>query len=231
MPFLGASQNADTTLIPEAPRTRIISNVVFQFDNRNERYDGLKARMNGLKLGIEFYKRIRMGFGFYANNGFYRLSNPLLEDSVTQSGHFTYSTFFTEVVFYRSFRWELSAIGALGGGNLEVRDLTLGPTLISAPKQMLHENVKVRDVALNAQFKIIPWLGVGAGVGYRNVLNIKDDYLKDTYSAPYLDFKLKIFLGYAVKSIFKPSAIEEEKAYYEWRKQKRHKAFKALFNK
>jgi len=187
--------------------------------------------MNGLKLGVEFYKRVRMGFGFYENNGFYRMSNPLLIDSIAQTAHFSYSTFFTEVVFYRSYRWELSATGAVGGGNLEVKDLTIGPTLGGASKEMLHQNIKVRDVAVNAQFKIIPWLGVGAGVGYRNVLNIQDEYLKDTYSAPYLDFKLKIFLGYAVKSIFKPSAIEEEKAYYEWRKEKRHKAFKALFIK
>lgn len=229
LPFLVHAEGDDTTAIPEKPRARAISNVVFQFDNRNERYFGTKARMNGLKLGLESYKRVRFGFGFYANNNFYRIPNPAIDDSILRTGKLNYSTFFTEIVFYRSFRWEVSLIGATGGGRLRVNNFSNDASISRFIRQDVYEKVKIRDVAVNGQFKIFPWLGVGAGLGYRNVVNLPDENLRDAYRVPYIDFKLKIFLGYAVKSIFKPSKIEEEKAYYAYRKKKRHEAFKALF--
>ena len=56
------------TLIYLKPKAGFISNFIFQFDNRNERYYDTRARMNGVKIGFEFYKRLRTGFAFYENN-------------------------------------------------------------------------------------------------------------------------------------------------------------------
>lgn len=186
--------------------------------------------MNGLKMGLEFYKRVRLGFGFYGNNTDYDIPNPLFIDSARRTGTFNYSTFFTEVVLYRNFRWEFSIIGAMGSGRVLAKNYVKTGSIYSYTGHRIYEDVKVRDIALNTQFKIFSWLGMGMGVGYRHVFNLDDDNLQTAYRDPYLDFKIKIFLGYAMKAIFKPSAIEEEKVYYEYRREKRKKEFKELFN-
>ena len=75
-----AQDTLRTDSIPPKPKAGFVSNVLFQFDNRNERYFDVNGRMNGLKLGLEFYKRFRAGFGFYANNDFYNLEQKLIRN-------------------------------------------------------------------------------------------------------------------------------------------------------
>lgn len=226
---LSQTEGSDVSKVPEPPKAGFISNVVFQFDNRNERYYETRGRMNGLKLGLEFKKRLRTGFGFYANNDHFIISEPKVADR-TRTARFNYATFFAEIVFYRSFRWELSTAGAIGSGQIEVNNYATNEMIPKPIGVELFEDAKVRDIGLNAQFKIFPWLGIGTGVGYRHVNGISDVGLLEAYRDPYLDFKLKFFLGYAVKSIFNPDDIEAEKEYYDWRRKKRHEAFKSWLN-
>ena len=49
------------------------------------------------------------------------------------------------------------------------------------------------------------------------------------FSDPYVDFKIKVFLGYAIKGIFSPEKIEAERLYYEQRSKMRRAKFRAKF--
>lgn len=232
--FIGLGVKAqDTTTVdtvPQKPKAGFISNVMFQFDNRNERYFDVTGRMNGLKLGLEFYKRFRAGFGFYANNDFYNLEPPTMNDTLAQSVKFNYRTYFGELVFYRNFRWELSAMGAFGKGQIEVNNFDLRPQLPEFINTDTIRNVGVIDFGINVQYKIFPWFGVGVGVGQRNVSIANEPVLQDAFTDPYLDFKIKVFLGYLYRTIFKPEVIKAEKEYYAYRDRKRTEAYRKLFD-
>ncbi|MBT3646636.1 MAG: hypothetical protein HN542_00155 [Flavobacteriales bacterium] len=230
--FAGIAQDSvSTDSIPIKPKAGFISNVMFQFDNRNERYFDVTGRMNGLKLGLEFYKRFRTGFGFYGNNDFYNLEPPETNDTLAQSVKFNYRTYFGEVVFYRNFRWELSAMGAFGNGEIELNNFDISGQLPEFKNTDTIRDVSVIDFGINVQYKIFPWFGVGVGVGQRNVKITDEPILQDAFTDPYLDFKIKVFLGYLYRTIFKPEVIEAEKEYYKYRDGKRTEAYRKLFDK
>lgn len=219
----------ETDTIPQKPVYKPLSNIIFQFDNRRERYYDVRGRMNGLKVGLEFYKRVRLGIAFYANNDFYRIEAPRGVDSTYRTALFSYSTFFTELVVFRNFRWELSMVGALGGGSLDVNSYnTIGP-LPSFVRNDIITDVRVFDFGGTGHFKVTPWLGIGFGSGLRRVYNLDDANLRAAYNDPYLEFKLKLFLGYAYRSIFKPQTIRKERIYYLHRGAKRKAYIQSFF--
>ncbi|MEZ4722632.1 MAG: hypothetical protein R2813_12225 [Flavobacteriales bacterium] len=218
----------DTTIYPK-PKEKFISNILFQFDNRNEKYYDTKARMNGVRIGVAFYRRFRTGFGFYSNNNFYRMDAPNLPMNQYAVARLNYNTWFTELAFYRSFRWELSGTYSLGKGTIRYNTFdqsTSIPELVSVDTLT---NIRIHDFGVNAQFKIFPWFGLGVGTGYRTLLLPAYPELQGPFSDPYFDFKIKVFLGYAYRSIFNRDKIEAERLYYEQRSRLRRAKFRTMF--
>lgn len=215
------AQEQDTTAIPAKPKARLISNVIFQFDNRNEKYYEVRGRMNGVRIGVEFYKRARVGFGFYENSSFYELRYPGRPDTLSQTVRFRYTTNFAELVLFRNFRWELSQSFAIGKGQFALNNFDTRATLPEFVGRDTVFNARLFDVGLHTHYKIFPWFGIGVGTGYRNVRIDHHPELHNAFSDPYFEFKLKLFIGYVYKGIFKPEAIKAEKAYYDYRKAQR----------
>lgn len=224
-----AQDAADKPTIPQKPKASFVSNAIFQFDNRTERYYDVKARMNGLKIGLEYYKRVRIGLGIYGNINYYQINSPLRDIRYPVTARFSYYTLFMELVTYRSFRWELSPSIALGKGMLltNTYDLTTPVPVVTARDTFSNNNLY--DIAFNTQFKVFPWFAVGLGVGYRSVDIRQNPTYSPPFTAAYYDVKFKLLLGYLFKDIFKPEKIQAEKDYYQYRKQKRHRNFKSLF--
>lgn len=221
------AQNMDS--VPAKPEVKPLSNLIFQFDNRRERYYNVQGRMNGLKIGLEFYKRVRLGFGFYANNDFYRIEAPQGADSLFRTARFNYATVFSELVVFRNFRWEFAVATALGRGGMEVNRFNL---LGTSPSFISTENfadIGVFDIGGNGHFKVFPWLGIGFGSGMRRVYNLDDANLRSAFTDPYFELKLKLFIGYAYRSIFKPESIQQERDYYDYRREQRLTFYQSLF--
>lgn len=218
------------SIVYEKPPARFISNAIFQFDNRNERYYGTRARMNGLKLGLEFYKRLRMGFGFYGNTSFYMLNYELPTPNYQIAARLNYNTTFAELVVFRSFRWELSTSLARGNGRIRIDTFDMQPAIPVLVRRDTITDIRLWDYGVNAQFKIFPWFGLGFGVGYRSLVLPEIPSLQTPFSNPYVDFKIKIFLGYAIRGIFSPQKIEEERLYYQQRSRERWKKFRSIVN-
>lgn len=221
-------QGQDSTIY-EKPKAGFVSNFIFQFDNRNERYYETRARMNGVKLGLEFYKRVRLGFGVYGNNNFYQINFPTAPDDQLFSGRMNYLTTFGEVVFYRSFRWELSSSIARGRGEILLNAYDASTSIPELVRSDTISHILLYDFGAHSQFKIFPWFGIGVGVGYRTLDLPKHPELQGLFSDPYVDFKIKIFLGYAIKGIFSPEKIKAERLYYEQRSRYRRAKFRAKF--
>jgi hypothetical protein len=229
---IGSPKTTETpvdTIIYEKPKAGFISNFLFQFDNRNERYYTTRARMNGVKIGFEFYRRYRTGFGFYGNSNFYRMRFPDAASNLAYTARLNYSTWFNEIVIFRSFRWELAPSMARGTGQILLQEYNSEPSIPELNKTDTISDIRLYDIGFNTQFKIFPWFGLGAGVGYR-FLNLPDyPQLQGPFTDPYVDFKVKVFLGYAFKGIFNPSKIEAERNYYEQRSRLRWARFRKIF--
>lgn len=229
VPAFGQIELSDFDTIPVLPAPKKISNVIFQFDNRNESYYDLRGRMNGLKLGVEYYKRVRTGFGFYGNGNFYEMRYPSRSDTISESARFSYSTLFAELVLFRNFRWEVATGLALGRGTFRLNQFNISGSTPEFTGSDTIRRAGVIDIALQTHFKAVSWAGLGFGVGYRNVGLDNYQKLADPFSSTYFDFKIKLFLGYLYKSIFKPELIQVERAYYDYRRAKRQAELKKLF--
>jgi hypothetical protein len=214
--------------IPEKPEVKPLSNVVFQFDNRREDYYGERGRMNGLKLGVEAYKRVRFGVGFYGNSRFYAFDYPDRPEGLYQSFRTNYNTLWVEYIAFKGFRYEVSFPIGYGSGRSRINTFENNPQAPSFLGRDTITGIQILDLGINAHFKPIPFLGVGFGLGYRSNIN-NTPILHDPLTATYFDIKLKFFVGYVYKAIFKPKSIKEERAYYDYRRQERKKKRQNLF--
>ncbi|GAB5539880.1 MAG: hypothetical protein Salg2KO_19830 [Salibacteraceae bacterium] len=221
--------NAQDTVVYAKPKAGFVSNFIFQFDNRNERYYNTRARLNGLKIGLEFYKRFRTGFGFYSNNNFYRMSFPEAPIDQSFTARLSYSTWFNELVVFRSFRWELAPSVATGTGEIQLQTFDRTGSIPTLQKVDTIGDIRLYDIGFNTQFKIFPSFGIGAGVGYRFLQLPNYPELQGPFSDPYIDFKIKVFIGYAFRGIFKPEKIRAEQNYYEQRSRMRRAKFREKF--
>lgn len=180
------------------------------FDSRQTFFAGQRARMNGFKIGAELYEKVRFGLGFY------NLQRPLdiserIDDSQnrTRELDFRYNTSYVEYIAYRDFRWELSLPVQFGRGTGTV------DTLNVAGQRGLErtDNVNIISVGAAGYIRVIPWFGIGSGVGY--VWAISDNQAAEAaFSSPYYSIRAKIFLGYLIKSMIFPKKVEAERDQY-----------------
>lgn len=214
--------------IPQKPEAKVLSNFVFQFDNRRENYYGETGRMNGLKLGLESFKRVRYGIGFYGNSRFYTFDYPDRPEGLYQSFRTNFTTVWLEYVAFKGFRYEVSFPIGYGSGRSRVNTFETNPQAPSFIGRDTITGIKILDVGVNAHFKPIPFLGVGFGLGYRSNIN-NTPILHDPLTAAYFDIKFKFFVGYVYKAIFKPKSIKQERLYYEYRREQRMKKRQNFF--
>lgn len=203
------SLNADT--IPEPKKWKFL----FSFDSRSSsiRFSGDKynAKLFGVKIGASYKEKHRFGWGVYwlqsdktpiiVPDKYLVRTDSLGEkylDTVEHHVTFGYQTLFYEYVIYRKGRWEISAPVHLGFGVAEVNARNgRGPdTLLGKFGSAL------TSFAVDGHYKISPWLGVGAGFGYRLMLTHNKDISK-ALNAPYTIFKIKLFLGDLYRGMFK----------------------------
>lgn len=182
---------------------------VFSFDSRASRVLDQKVKFNGLKIGFEFKDRHRFGFGFYALKNPIVLPNNIIiiqkpdtaeqeVDTVDYKTNFNYTTLYYEFVFFARKRWEFSSAFHLGTGRTTIeytdkykRDSTL-----------VDFQVPIGAVSVAGHYKVFPWIGLGAGVGYRFAL-VADKRVTEALNGFHTIFKVKLFLGDLYRGIFK----------------------------
>lgn len=193
-------------------------------DNHFTAFFGQNTNFWGLKVGLEFKQKYRMGFGGYYMPKKVAMT-PVLEtgaiDSTYRKFRMHYYTAFFEWVFIKNFRWELAMPVSLGYGRAEVERWEIvrrGDTEISrgwVPGKDINEFVATWSV--NAHYKIFSWVGVGLGLGWRQIVT-PNEQIQQGFSGVILSYKVKLFPGHLYKSLFKREKILEEKGDYRWRK-------------
>jgi hypothetical protein len=191
-------------------------------DNHYTAFFGQSTNFWGLKLGLELMQSYRMGFG-----GYYMprkvAMRPILEENATDSTYrkfrMHYYTAFFEWVFIKNFRWELSLPVSAGYGRAEVEQWIPGRDETFLGRWVKGKDIEefVASVSVNAHYKIFSWVGVGLGLGWRQIVS-PDQQIQQDFSGVILSYKVKLFPGHLYKSLFKKEKILEEKGDYRWKK-------------
>ena len=185
--------------------------IIFKFDTRKSFIDNSNVTVFGWKLGVEFDKRIRIGGGYngltakhspnldkvyYAENGVDTLNVGIL--------NFSYMCYFIDYVLIRKPKWEISYPIQIGIGASHYRYTDELSGLIERDKG----SVLLIETAITGHYKLTKWFGIGAGVGYRLMLQ-NNKGLDQKFNSPIYVFKFKLFLAPVIASFSKNKDEEE----------------------
>ena len=183
------------------------------FDTRWSFNTGDRVAMNGFRLGLDFYKTIRFGAGAYWLDTPIDISfkdgNGTVPDT-TQKLNFRYGAIFTEYILYRDFFWEASVPITFGVGEREIR--TFASDVEEHVKEDV-ETVNVITINLDGNFKPVPFVAIGGGIGYRTVIS-DEQFMKDQFNGPIYILRVKFLLGKFIQFLVNSSKMKEEREEY-----------------
>ncbi|RMG80020.1 MAG: hypothetical protein D6707_07110 [Bacteroidetes bacterium] len=181
---------------------------LLNFDNYRSQVAKQWVKFNGLRIGIEIDDVIRTGFGFYGmSEGVTVTNSDQTEENLI---NYRYNNFFVEAVVYENYKWELVVNSAIGKGKGNVVSTNL---ITQTAKTVQIPETRVFTIGAGALYKIVPWLGVGLGIGGRKLLT-DDELLNKGLSSPFYAIKVKLILSEIIKAVFKPEKYKAEKEQY-----------------
>lgn len=180
------------------------SKVIVGFDSRRSFIGRTDVNIWGVRTGLDFQGKVRLGAGFY----FLRTDLPrqfivsrpgIPTDTISRNLQFAYLSIFVEPVIFSSKRWEFDTPLHLGIGDNHYPN---------APKDNggTRKTVLLAELSVAGTYKIFPWVGIGGGVGYRQVLKGNKSNFNN-FNAPIYRIGIKLFAGYIYKAIFKPDEL------------------------
>lgn len=177
------SRTADTLRVAFHSKPKL----VFGFDSKQTFISRRNVNIAGGRAGINFNDRIRFYVGYYfLSTGYYR---NLVQgaDTLNAKLHLSWFALSVEWVFYRSKRWEFALPVYLGGG---WNDLALLDRRFILPT----------EVNLLVSYKVLNWLGLGAGVGYR-WLAVKNPSVPENFNTPVYSVGIRFYFSEFIQSI------------------------------
>lgn len=171
----------------------------FSFDNRNTFLLGQNANIVGVRAGLDFNGRVRIGVGIQGLNTIIpRLlifppdSAGLPPDTVFTHIGFSYLTLYTEYAFHKSKRWEFGVPFYFGLGSA---------SYLAGDYPFYKSAISLIESSVYGQFYIFPWLALHSGVGYRLMLK-SNSAIAGRFSGPVYTLGVKVYFGKMYRSIF-----------------------------
>lgn len=217
--FLTGKVMAQDTLIVKEDSVPVKkTKFVFAFDARFSSIHQQSVKINGFKLGWERYERNRYGVGLYSLGDPIRIDNEHTEvynldgvdtDTLELYSDLSYVVIFWDHILTSKKRYEISLNMELGSGSAELGylDESSGNGVI---RRLDEVPFGVLEFSVAGHYKILPWIGPGAGLGYRMVF-ASDKNVNRSFSSPIGILKVKVFLGPLYRAVFKPKQKEKEK--------------------
>jgi hypothetical protein len=176
----------------------------FSADARQALVEGTRARIGGLRIGMEHRRVYRFGVGIY-NFGDGIQTNTLssVQDSVdlAQLRLEYISLYFERVLLFNKYlEWSATVHRGFGSinGSYRVIDTSTG-----IPVRNETFNQAVRPLELSTTFYLHPtyFMSIGAGVGYRFVNNAPAE-VSDIYNAPIVLFRFRFRVVKMIAGLF-----------------------------
>ncbi len=160
----------------------------FKWDTQNSFITGKSVKVQSLKGGVTFGEQLTIGVGYH-----------WLQSDITQpaSGFkdplglkLRYISLFGEFVFYNKGNWQGIIPVQIGYGHSFLQtDPTEGK-----PTRLYQQNVFLYEPNITMEYKFSPWVGIGAGYGYRIMLK-NNPKINQNFYAPLYVFRVRILFG------------------------------------
>jgi hypothetical protein len=168
-----------------------------KFDSRFSFIRGNDLRTSGFKIGVSFNRKFKTGLGY--NQLIIPAKSSITDDDKKFDAELKYIYFspYFEYVYFTSKRWEfnLSAQVGIGSGHYQYYNEVTQKTIRTRYSAILSY-----EPAMLIDYKIIRWIGIGTGVGYRLIF-YKNNDIEEHLSSPVYIVKLKIYLGEIVRTL------------------------------
>lgn len=168
--------------------------IAFRFDSKTSFISNSGTSIWGVNLGLDFSKKLKTGIGYYflypQLNRKINITGIVSSDSLANAKlDFRYGGIFGEYVFYNSYYWDMCFTVHFGVGVSQYRYEIAARSFNTDPSIM-----GLYEAQISAQYRVLYWLGLGGGIGYRLML-ISNNYSDESYTSPIYTTKIKIFFG------------------------------------
>lgn len=171
-------------------------------DGRNSFINSERAAIWGIKAGVEFAGKLQMGIGY--NQHINNLEKEIYfrdfygqRDSAIGTLRLAYMSVYTRYVYYKSNHWKFSIMPIqLGIGDSKYKYDYLDKTRIVDEKIVV-----LYEPGISIAYKIIPWFGVGADLGYRIMLR-GNRAIPENFNSPIYSFYAIFYWGELYKMAF-----------------------------
>ena len=161
----------------------------FQLDNRISSIRGNTITLFGAKIGVQYKNLTRFGVGasFIVNPVEIRYVNKITKLEEVNYINFWYGSLFNDWILYKNDNWECFVSEQIGFGK-PTFERVVGDEVVVDVAIPLYVN----EISGQINYKMYSWLGFGAGIGYRNILN-SNSKLKSALDAPIYIVKIIIY--------------------------------------
>ena len=200
IPFFDSFSQTDSTFIIPKPK------LVFSFDGRFSFVKNDAVNISGLKLGLDFNNKWRVGIGFYGllkpasyvSNAIVKMGGKDDTVSFHSDTKLWYGALYAEYVLAHKERWEISIPVQFGIGETKIDASPIGNVSANIQSDInqgdLVKTVYLLEPSITGYYKVFNWIGVGTGLGYRQLIGA-DSRLNSIFNNPIFIIKAKIFLG------------------------------------
>lgn len=158
----------------------------------------------GFKGGVKVDEKWRLGLGYNL------LSSDIVEQKVLPSEELAYAKndtvkaqlfvryfpLMAEYIHYNEGNWQISTPLQVGYGQSYFQYFDKNDN----KRRIYKKGVVATQLGVNAQYKVLRWVGLTAGVGYR-VMLINNKEIDAKMNSPIFAIGIKIYLSEVVKSI------------------------------
>jgi len=157
----------------------------FKIDSRNSFISRSNARVVGLKLGVQFDDKLSFGFGY--NRLWSKIKRTAIINGLERVTElrFHHISPYSEYVFFRDERWELSIPVQFGFGSTFLSSETLD-------KKYKKKFVLSYEPAITVQYRFMKYLGAGIGIGYRLMI-IDNPSIDEQFTSPVYLLKFRLY--------------------------------------
>lgn len=179
--------------------------IFFQLDAYNSFVSNEPANTFGFRGGLEFNKRVRIGLGYYSLTSDIVKPKKIIgvfnNDTILNAQldmYFIPVSF--EYIFYDKDPWQFSVPLNIGAG----KSYFWYYRNAAGERGRIDEKiVMLMTVSVAGQYKIIKWIGIGAGLGFRQMLKDNSN-ISENFNSVIYNLGLRIFVDEIFKSVFHP---------------------------
>ncbi|MBA2611084.1 MAG: hypothetical protein H0U95_03875 [Bacteroidetes bacterium] len=169
------------------------SSIDARLESRNSFIDNQLISVTGVRLGVAFQRKLRVGGGISwlksdFKKDFYLPNESGKTDTITKHLKMAYLAYYIDFVFYKTKRWQLSVPIQAGSGFTWWQQNKTYSFNGPGKKYFLF----LYEPGITAQFKVFKWFGLGADVAYRFTM-VNNKKIGEHLNSPTYSFKILIW--------------------------------------